>query len=167
MANRSRGNCAWLLALMLTSMAASSTLAQNRPAVVGTWKLLSYELEFQDTGERRPGLGPRPSGYVIFTPGGRIMVFLQADGRKGATTEAERAEAFRTLNAYTGKYRLEGNTWITSVDAAWIPEWVGNEQRRFFTLKDDDHLTVLAQWKSNPNFGGRMTRGHLTFERER
>src|SRR5207249_6818262 len=37
-----------------------------------------------------------------------------------------------TLVAYTGTYRLEGDEWITNVDVAWNPEWVGTEQKRFF-----------------------------------
>jgi len=36
--------------------------------------------------------------------------------------------------AYTGKYRLEGNKFITTVDAAWNEEWVGAEQIRFWRL---------------------------------
>jgi Lipocalin-like domain len=155
------------LAFVITlSLASSRILAQNRSPVIGTWKLTSYELEFQDTGERRPGLGANPTGYVIFTPEGRIMVYMQAAGRKGVSTEAERAAAFQTLIAYTGKYRVEGDNWITNVDGAWIPEWVGGEQRRVFTI-NGDHLTVLAQWNANPTYSERMTRGRLTFQRER
>jgi ABC-type Fe3+ transport system substrate-binding protein len=47
--------------------------------------------------------------------------------------------------AYTGMYRLEGDKWLTKVDVAWNPEWVGTEQTRFFKL-DGDRLHVTSTW---------------------
>jgi hypothetical protein len=51
------------------------------------------------------------------------MTVITADGRKPATTAQERAELLNNMVAYTGMYRLEGDKWITAVDAAWNPEW--------------------------------------------
>lgn len=70
------------------------------------------------------------------------------------------------MNAYTGRYRVEGSHWITKVDGAWNVEWVGAEQARAFTLTGD-RLAVISQWNINPLYGGRVARGRLTFERER
>jgi hypothetical protein len=36
------------------------------------------------------------------------------------------------MTAYTGRFRVEGNRLITSVDAAWVPAREGTEQPRFF-----------------------------------
>ena len=44
--------------------------------------------------------------------------------------DKERADLLSTLVAYTGTYRIEGDTWTTKVDVAWNPEWVGTEQVR-------------------------------------
>jgi hypothetical protein len=101
----------------------------------------------------------------VFGSDGRMMAYLEADGRKAPQTDEERAAAYRTLNAYTGKYRVQGDNWITTVDAAWNTGWVGTEQERSFTLSGN-RLNVVAQWNRNPLYGGRMTRGHLIFERE-
>ena len=55
---------------------------------------------------------------------------------------ADRATLQSSLIAYTGTYRLEKNRWITQVDVAWNPEWVGTEQTRFFSISDNQLLTV-------------------------
>ena len=137
----------------------------RRDILVGSWHIATYDLEFQDTGERRPTLGARPNGYIVFLPNGRMMAYLEAEGRTAPQTDAERAAAYRTLSAYTGKYRVEGNKWITTVDAAWNVVWIGTSQEREFALSGDD-LTVVTQWNPNPLYVGRATRGRLTFKRE-
>ena len=140
--------------------------ADARSRIVGSWRILSYELEFQDGSERRLTLGAHPNGYLVFGPDGRMMAYLEADGRKAPQTDEERAAAYRTIIAYTGKYRVQGDKWITKVDGAWNIAWSGTDQERFFTLTGD-RLTVVAQWNPNALYGGRITRGRLAFEREK
>ena len=140
--------------------------ADARTRLVGSWQVVSYELEFQDGGERVFPLGPRPNGYLILGADGRMMAYLAAAGRKPPRSDEDRAAAYRTLNAYTGRYRVEGGKWITRVDGAWNAEWVGTDQERFFTLSGHQ-LTVVGQWNPNPLYAGRVARGHLIFEREK
>jgi hypothetical protein len=133
--------------------------------LVGSWRVLSYEFEFQDGGERAMPLGSRPNGYVILGSDGRMMAYLEASNRRPPRNDQERAEAYRTMNAYTGRYRVEGTQWVTKVDGAWNVEWIGGEQARAFELAGN-RLTVTGQWNANPLYGGRIARGRLTFERE-
>ena len=70
------------------------------------------------------------------------------------------------MNAYTGRYRVEGDKWTTRVDASWNVEWTGTDQERTFVV-DGDRLKVVAQWNRNALYGGKMTRGILIFEREK
>ena len=65
-------------------------------------------------------MGDHPTGYVIFTPEGRL-VNLSAEGRQAAESNADRAELLSSMIAYTGTYRLEDDRWITQVDVAWNP----------------------------------------------
>jgi len=108
-----------LAAFLTMSVVMSPVGAQGNAAIVGTWKVISEEMEFQDNGERQHPLGAHPDGYIIFTPQSRMMAYLEAEGRKLPTTDAEAAAAFSTMSSYTGKYRVEGNKWITKVDGAW------------------------------------------------
>ena len=151
---------------LLPSMPRAQEGGDARSRLVGSWRVQSYEIEFQDGAERRFPLGPRPNGHLVFGADGRMMAYLEADGRKAPASDAERAAAYRTLIAYTGKYRVDGDKWITKVDGSWNAEWVGTDQERSFTL-EGNRLTVVAQWNRNPLYDGRMTRGRLTFERAR
>ena len=145
---------------------AQPVVAQDRSAIVGSWKLVSYEVEFQDTGERRAIFGKSPKGYIIFTPEGRTMSYLEAETRKPPKTDEERAAAFRTIIAYTGKYRVEGDRFVTSVDGSWNVFWTGTDQERHFTLASGQ-LRIVSQWGPAPAFENRMVRGVLVWERER
>ncbi len=144
---------------------AQPLFAQDRPPVQGAWRLLSYEVETQATGQKEPVMGKNPAGYVIFTPEGRVWFVLTGEGRKPAKTVQERAELLDTLVAYTGTYRVEGDKWITKVEVAWNPAWVGTEQARSFKV-DGDRLSVLTPWRIMPNWADKgMTRSIITFER--
>ena len=110
-------------------------------------------------------MGQHPTGYAIFTSEGRAMFVVTGEGRKPATTVQERADLMNSVVAYTGTYRLEGDKWITKVDAASNPEWVGTEQMRFFKV-EGNRLQVMTPWRIMPNWPQRgMTRSILTWER--
>ena len=92
------------------------------------------------------------------------MFVLTGEGRKPAQTVEDRANLL-DLTAYTGTYRVEGDKWITTVDVAWYPEWVGTEQTRYFKL-DGDRLYVTSTWRTMQKWPERgMTRRLLVFER--
>jgi len=133
--------------------------------ILGTWKLVSFEAEVQTTGQKEPVMGQNPTGYAIFTPEGRAFFMLTGEGRKPAKTVQERADLLDTLVAYTGTYRLEGDEWITQVDVAWNPEWIGTEQKRFFKM-EGDRAQVVTAWGVHPNWPDKgMMRRILTFEK--
>ena len=134
--------------------------------LVGSWRIVSYELEFQDGGDRAFPLGTNPNGYLILDSDGRMMTYLEAQGRKAPQTDEERSAAYKTLIAYTGKYCVQGNQWTTAVDGAWNVQWVGTEQERSFTL-NGDRLHVVTPWFQGALYNGKTFRGHLTFEREK
>ena len=134
-------------------------------AVHGAWQLESYQVEVKASGETFAPMGDHPSGYVIFTAEGRLSFTLAAEGRQPAESLAERAALQSSLIAYTGTYRLEEDRWITQVDVAWNPEWVGTEQTRFFRISDD-LLTVHTPWRVMPNWPERgLTRSIVRFRR--
>jgi hypothetical protein len=156
-----------LAVLILFIVTAQPSLADDRAKIVGIWKLVSYEVEVQATGEKIPVMGQNPTGYVIFTPEGRVAFVLTGEGRKAAKTTEDRAELLNTLVAYTGMYRVEGDKWITKVEVAWNPEWVGTEQTRSFTV-DGDRLQVVTPWRIMPNWPEKgMQRSLITFERSK
>ena len=155
----SAGACLFLIA-------AQAGFADEHAQLPGVWKLISYDVEIQATGQKQPLMGEHPTGYAIFTPEGRAMFVVTGEGRKPATTVQERAGLLNTVVAYTGKYRLDGDKWIVKVEAASNPEWVDTEQVRFFKV-DGSSLQVMTPWRIMPNWPQKgMTRSILTWLRD-
>lgn len=53
----------------------------------GSWRLLSFETELQETKERTQPWGADPNGSLIFGADGRMMVLLTAKVREQGNTE--------------------------------------------------------------------------------
>ncbi len=71
-----------------------------------------------------------------------------------------------SMTAYTGKFRLEGNKFITTVDGAWNEIYKEHEQVRYFALEGDRLLIRIPEQPSGALPGKRVT-GELVWERER
>jgi len=152
----------WPAVLVLFFLAGQPSFADDRGAILGIWRLVSFAVEFQATGEREQIRGKNPTGFIIFTPEGRMTVVLTNEGRKTPKTDQDRAELFNAMVAYTGMYRVEGDKWITKVDVSGNPALLGTEQARFFRL-DGDRLQEITQWTARAEKG--MGRTVITWER--
>ena len=135
-------------------------MASDNERLVGTWKLVSCFMEDIETKERKPVWGERPNGYIVMTADGRWMVVQTAEGRHPPKTDEERAAAFKSMLAYSGLYRIEGDKIVVSVDIAWDESWVGTKQLRTYRL-EGDRLHIEAAPQPYANFGGRIMRGIL------
>jgi lipocalin-like protein len=148
--------------------------ARNKPkpartsvgSPVGTWKLVSCVWEDVQTKERTLPYGEHPKGYAILTPEGRLMALITAEGREAPRTAEDRDVAFRSAVAYSGRYRVDGNQFVTTVDIAWNEAWVGTDQVRSFRV-EGDRLHIESPPTPNLNRGGQMIRGMLIWEREK
>ena len=132
------------LVTVLTVACALCTAASAADTnIVGTWSLQSWVAQDQETGAIVDVFGARPSGYLIYTPGGRMTVNLSAEGRKPlsgdrfSTPAEERAIAFSTSIAYSGTYTVQGDAVTHRVEIATFPNWVGTEQIRFVQVEGD------------------------------
>jgi Lipocalin-like domain len=137
-----------------------------RDKICGVWKLVSQYYEDVETQERVAPFGDHPKGYQIATKDGRWMALATAAGRKAPKTDAERSAAFRSMIAYTGRWRLDGDAIVTRVEAAWNEEWVGSEQIRFVRFEGDDRLHLESPPQPHPNLLGRMVRIKVVWQRE-
>lgn len=132
----------------------------------GSWRLVSFEMELQESKERTQPWGADPNGYLIFGADGRMMVLVSAKAREPGSADAQQAALFRTLMAYTGQYQMDGDSFIVKVDTCWNEAWNGTEQQRFYKL-DGDALEVFTAWMPSPLAAGNaMGRGVLGFVRE-
>jgi hypothetical protein len=152
----------WWIASVLFLVAAPPCFAGDRAPVEGVWRLVSFEREYQATGEREFPMGKAPTGYIQFLPEGRMAVVITGEGRKAPATDQDRAGLFNSMVAYTGRYRVDGDKWITTVDVSANPAWVGTEQARFFRVTGDQ-LQEITAWAARPD--SRMARAVITYER--
>ena len=103
--------------------------------LVGNWTLISSQVIAGD--QAHDLFGTSPKGYLILTPEGRACAITIAEHRQPGEGDIERAALHRSMLAYTGKYRVEGNDFIITVDASWNEAWNGTEQRRHFRIEGD------------------------------
>ena len=120
----------------------------------GWWAILSFQVEFQDTGERADTYGFEPLGHIVIERG-RMMSILTSRVRPNG----DPAALFEAMIAYSGFCRVEDeHKFIIKVDTAWHPAWIGTEQVRFFKV-DRGVLATTTAWQIHPSSPGRMARG--------
>src|SRR5579862_1987360 len=115
--------------------------------VVGAWRLLSSEATIVDDGKTEVCVTENPKGYIMFTPWGRMMTVCvggHADRKKIPASQADFSDLWKTMLAYTGRYRVEGDEIVTKVDVSWFEVWTGTEQRRQFAV-EGDKLTIVSK----------------------
>jgi hypothetical protein len=159
------------LSIVLLAMVSWPTLAhaddaELRKEIVGTWKLVSVVYEDQATKERTPIYGDHPRGIQIATPEGRWLALMTGENRPVPKTDEDRAEALKTMIAYTGRYRVENGKVITKVEAAWNEAWVGGEQVREVRI-EDDKLYIESPPMPHPNMNNKIVRVIVEWEREK
>src|SRR5215813_3747016 len=114
-------------------------------SLVGVWELVSIDIEFRDDGTRRPARPSVPAAFLMFTPLGRLLSMLTRPSRAQWGSEREGEALFRSTFAYSGRYRLEDERWVTRVDRTWNDAWTDGVQAHLYRL-DTDHLTVMTPW---------------------
>ena len=154
-----------MTALLWLGSGTKSANADDKDKLVGSWKMVAFKVQANDTGEIKDALGPRPQGRMILTSNGFITNYRVADGRKPARTDAERAELLRTMAAWTGRYRLEGNRLVVKTESAWNEEGTGSEHPRTYLL-EGNQLTLTTVVPRSNFFEGRPATGKEYFERE-
>jgi hypothetical protein len=134
--------------------------------LVGSWRLLSLQMEMEDTGEIAEPWGTRPQGRLVVTPEGRLITVTTAGDRLPPETDAEASPLLGSMVCYSGKTRMDGNArFVTEVDVAWHPSWLGTQQARNFTL-EVDVLYVRTDVLTLPAYPRRSAYAMLSWRRE-
>ena len=150
---------------IITAFLSLTTLARAEVALLGNWSLVSFYTEDAASGTRTNTYGERPTGAIGFTPAGRFFAFATADGRVAATNSETQAAAFRTMIAYTGQWRTEGERFITRVDVAANPALIGSDVVRFWRV-EEGRLYITTAPIADPNNAARSLIGTLVWARE-
>ena len=133
----------------------SGTLAQQ---IQGSWILVSIYNELD--GKKIDVFGPKPRGFMTFTPDGRLMYILMraslpkfaANNRLKGTAEENQA-VIQGSHATFGKYNVvgdKGQTVNLHIEGSTFPNWDGQDQKRVMTVSGDE----LKITNPTPSFGG-------------
>ncbi len=132
--------------------------------LAGNWRLVSSQAVID--GVAQDLFGPNPNGYLVLTPEGRLAAITTAPGRVPGEGDAARAALHRSMMAYTGRYRVEGNDFVTVVDASWNETWNGTEQRRHFRI-EGDRLYIESAPAPSVSVPGKIDFRRVVWEREK
>ena len=133
--------------------------------LVGTWRLKSAYFVAQRSGDRIDLLGPEPFGYAVFESTGRVISLVTSGARGRAALAADPAALHRSMIAYTGRWSIDGDTFVTRVDGAWDPSWVGTDQVRYWEF-DGRTLSVRTMPAEHPAFPDEPVIGYVNWEKE-
>jgi hypothetical protein len=152
--------------VVATSLSPPSVALADDNKLLGVWKLKSFIIESVQTKERRPVYGDNPKGYLIVTPE-RFTAIITGEGRRPPQNDEDRLLSFRTMFAYSGPYRIEGNRLTTQVEVAWNEAWTGTDQTRIFRLEGDKLFIEGLGAPSVNNASMGVTVGKLEWERSK
>jgi hypothetical protein len=141
-----------------------SVLAADSNALIGNWKLISWQVVVE--AEAQNLFGAHPKGYLILTREGRSVAITTADDRRAGSGDAGRAALHKSMLAYSGKYRVEGDDFITTVDVSWNEIWNGTEQRRHYRI-EGDKLFIESEPAPSILFPGTTDFRRIVWEREK
>lgn len=138
----------------------------NNP-LVGTWKLVSFEVRGPDGRVHYP-LGQDPVGYIGYGEDGHMHVAMMKAGRPRlsvdmlslASTE-EKALAAATFVSYCGRYEIRKDKVIHHVEASLDPNVTGEPVERAMQISGRRLSLTMPPF---PLFGDPHT-GHLVWER--
>src|SRR5262245_66441075 len=116
------------LVVMLLAISTPSFAQESNP-LIGNWKLVSQQA-IVDGAAPQHTFGSNPNGYMILTRERRMIGIITAEKRQSGSSDADRVALHKSMFAYSGKYRIEGNELITIVDVSCNEAWNGAEQRR-------------------------------------
>ena len=133
--------------------------------LVGTWRLKAGYVVVQDTGDRVDLFGPEPFGYAVFESNGRMIALLTPGTRPLAASNADMAALFKSMVAYTGRWSIDGERFVTKVDGAWDRSWVGTDQVRYLSF-DGQTMSIRTAPIEHPAFPGQKAIGYLEWEKD-
>jgi hypothetical protein len=143
-------------------------MSADNEKLLGTWRLVSASSKDNSGAQIEPPYGVNPDGFLTYTHDRRVTALISYGGRKpisvgakGAALLEEQAEAFKTFLAYAGRYRLDGDKIIHSIEISSIQNYVNKELVR--SVKFQRNQIVLTTPPTMVN--GKIQSIELVWER--
>ena len=125
----------------------SSVGEHKREDLIGTWKLVSASSVTSKGNRDDTPYGTNPTGFLTYTPDGSVTALIGYGGRKplpfGGGTQEDKAAAFESFLAYAGRFVLETDKVIHTIEVSSIQNYVGKELVRTVRL-EENRLTLTT-----------------------
>lgn len=105
-------------------------MAMTREDLIGTWRLVSWELVYADGRPSEHPLGPDAAGFLMYAGDGHVSATLM---RKAATADAGALQAL----AYAGRFEVASGVVTHIIEVASDPALVGLRNRREIAISGD------------------------------
>ncbi len=132
---------------------ALSSRSQSANPLVGGWRMLSWTEEDVESNSVHNVFGDGPVGMLVYTLDGLMSVFIVNPKRKPSVnakaSDAEGADLYRTMLAYSGTYSIDGNQVTHHIELSWNQSWSGTKQQRIFEIQGDE-LTIKTEPTISP-----------------
>jgi len=141
------------------------------PVLEGRWKLLAAEDLRADGSVARLPWGAHPVGSIVVDRGACYLQIMSSDTpaftTASSTGEQMKAALLSSYIAYSGPCVIDSaaGSVTLKVEAAWRPDYVGTEQKRFFRFENGKLLFGPAP--NSVRAGNEQLTRRLTLERVR
>ena len=132
--------------------------------ITGSWRLLSWRIEYPDGRKPTEPFGPDPIGMLLYAADGGMTATMSRRRRTTlsapsamSASEASRAQAFSEYLSYGGRWHLEGDSIVHVIEFSMNPSLIGTVQVREARVAGDE--LVLAADESDATSGARRRHG--------
>lgn len=127
--------------------------ALTADAIVGSWHLLRWSIEYPDGRPSMLPFGEDALGLIVYAPDGWMTATMCRRQRSGLSaptparaSSASKALAFDEYLSYGGRWRLDGEVLIHELMLSMNPGLLGSPQRRLARLEADGRqLELIAE----------------------
>ena len=166
-----RTRLACVLAIVVATSPAHAQSASVE-SIQGRWKLLAAEDIRADASVARYPWGRNPVGSIVVERGWCYVQIMSSDvpafkSGDAAIGDQMKAALLSTYIAYEGPCTIDdaAGSVVLKVEAAWRPDYVGTEQKRFYRFENGKLLFGPAQ--NSMRAGNETLTRRLTLERVR
>lgn len=158
--------CTW--ALSFSTFVAGAEDQNPVAAIVGTWKVVTYEDRTEGQPVRYP-YGEKPRGQLMYDATGHMSIQLMkvphpkiASGDEEKVTPAEKSALYEAYAAYFGTYTVDAKRGLVihHVEGDLYDVFIGTDQERPFEITADK-LILRPKWTVD----GKQWTGLRVFQR--
>jgi len=158
------------MCMRIVALLVVASVSVSAETIQGRWKLVAAEDIRTDGSVGRYPWGRHPVGSIVVEGGACYLQIMSSDVPSFTETtsigQQMKAALLSTYIAYSGPCTInetEGSVTL-KVEAAWRPDYVGTEQKRFFRF--DNGKLLFGPAPSSIRGGSEPLTRRLTLERE-